>query len=146
MNAPDTRAPRPASLFAEIRVGLICAALMLAIPLGAKLAARSGHWDAGEFQQRTLMAIAGIFIVLSGNTIPKRITSVACRGADEAQTLAFYRFAGWTWVLAGLALGLVWVLAPLAAADTATLLILPTAIALIAVRWLGLRSSRRPAA
>ena len=59
---------------------------------------------------------------------------------------AYLRFAGWTWVLAGLALGFVSVWLPRQTAATATFVIMPAAIGLIAIGWLRLYRARRPAA
>ena len=146
MNMPDASTPRPKSWTADLRVGIVSAGLMLAIPLAAKLATRIGWVKADDFAQRALMVILAGFIVFTGNSIPKRLESLACLYPDPARWQAFYRFAGWAWVLAGIALGLAWILLRLPAAGTATLIIVPAAMALVALRWLGLRATRSPAA
>lgn len=140
MNAIASRSHRPSGL----RVGIVTAALMIAIPLAAKLAARFGWANTGDFAERSLMVIIAGFIVFTGNTIPKRILAPACVGADEASAQAYLRLAGWTWVLAGLAFGLAGALLPRQAATTATFIIMPGAIALVSLAWLRLRGSRRP--
>jgi hypothetical protein len=143
LDAPTTK---PSHWTAELRASLIFAGLMLAIPLGAKLAARYGWMDTANFTQRSLMAILAAYIVFTGNTIPKRITSLTCQNADPARVQAFHRLAGWVWVLTGLAFGFAWILLPRETAGTATLVIVPLGIALIAYRWFGLYAARRPAA
>jgi hypothetical protein len=90
------------------------------------------------------MVLIATFIVVTGNTIPKRIATLACRNVDASRLQAFYRLAGWTWVLTGLALGLAWLVLPQDAAGTATLIVVPAGMAVIAFRWLVLRATGRP--
>lgn len=146
MNVPVTPTPKPGHWTAELRVGLVFAGLMLMIPLGVKLAGRYGWVDAADYTQRALMASLAAYIVVTGNTIPKRLASLACLNVEPARVQAFYRLAGWVWVLTGLAFGLAWILLPSGAAGSATLVIVPFGIALIAYRWLVLYAARRPAA
>jgi len=146
MNVPMTSAPKPRRWAAGLRVSLGFAGLMLAIPLGARLAARYGWADIAGFKQRALMVSVAAFIVVTGNGIPKRLASLACLGAEPGQVQAFYRFAGWVWVLTGLAFGVAWILLSSGAAGFLTLVIVPVGIALIAYRWLRLNTARRPAA
>ena len=143
MNPQDLTSPPPQRGTSELRVGLVCAALMLAIPLAVKMAARFGWTDTADLANRALTTILAGFIVLTGNTIPKRLSGL-CVNADEASVQSFRRFAGWTWVLTGLAFGLVCLLLPRAASTTATLLIVPAGMALVAVRWIRLYTARRP--
>ncbi len=144
MNAANR--PKPKHWIVELRVALVCAALMPAIPFGVKLGARYGWGGANDLSERALMVILAAFIVLTGNTIPKRVTSRTCAGVDPARLQVFHRFAGWTWVLTGLAFGLASILLPTQTSRTATLVIVPAGMALIAYRWLNLLATRRPAA
>ena len=146
MNVPVTSTPKPRHWTADLRVGLVFAGLMLLIPLGARLAARYGWTDTAGLRDKALMVSLAAFIVVTGNSIPKRIASLACQGAEPGRVQAFYRFAGWVWVLTGLAFGIAWMLLPSGAAGSATLVILPLGIALVAYRWLRLNAARRPAA
>lgn len=143
---PVTPTPKPRHWTADLRVGLLFAGLMLVIPLCAKLAARYGWVDTADFTQRALMVSLAAFIVVTGNTIPKRLASPACLTVEPARVQAFYRVAGWLWVLTGLALGVGWILLPSGAAASATLVIVPVGITLIAYRWLRLHAARRRAA
>lgn len=129
-----TGSPSPKHWTADLRVGIVTALLMLAIPLAAKLATRAGWVNGTEFSQRSLFVIMGIFLVLTGNTIPKRLARLPRAAEDAARSQSFYRFAGWTWVITGLVFGLAWLVLPLNAAGTATFIILPIGMALIAVR------------
>jgi Sec-independent protein secretion pathway component TatC len=130
---------------AGMRVALVSAGLMLAVPLGARLAARFGWVDHADLAGRAHLAILAAFIVLTGNTIPKRLFPLACRNTDAVRMQSFLRFSGWVWVLAGLAFGLASLLLTPQASTTATLIIMPLAIALIAYRWIDLRTTRRSA-
>ncbi len=146
MNLPQAMLGKPERKNSELRVALVSAGLMIAIPLMAKLAARFGWATTGDFAERALLAILAGFIVLTGNTIPKRLAAPACLDADAASVQRFMRFAGWTWVLAGLAFGLSGILLPREAATTVTFIVMPLAITLIAVGWIRLYRARRPAA
>lgn len=146
MNLPVTPTPKPKRWTSDLRVGLVFAGLMLVIPLGAKLAARYGWVDASDLTQRALMVILAAFIVVTGNTIPKRLASLACRNLEPARVQAFYRLGGWVWVVTGLAFGVAWILLPSGAASSATLVIVPVGITVVAYRWLRLYKARWPAA
>ena len=124
--------------------GLVTAAFMVAVPLLARIAARQGWTGANEVAARAPMAIVAAFIVATGNTLPKRLPPLRDEGVEGACNQSFFRFAGWTWVLTGLAFGLAWLFLPQDAAATATLVILPLGIALIAFRWFRARTTARP--
>lgn len=146
MNVPVTPTPKPRHWTADLRVGLVFAGLMLVIPLGARLAARYGWVDPADITQHALMVSLAAFIVVTGNTIPKRLASLACLNVEPARVQAFYRLAGWIWVLTGLAIGVAWILLPSRAAGSATLVIVPVGITLVGYRWIRLYAARRPAA
>lgn len=146
MNELASLEPKPKSSAPEIRVALVFAGLMLATAAVARLAPRFGWIDTASIQQRSLMILLAAYIVLTGNTIPKRLTSLACVGMNPARTQSFFRFAGWTWVLAGLAFGAAWLALPLSTAGTTTLVVLPLAIAAVAIQWLRHTAAPPPAA
>ena len=77
--------------------------------------------------------------MMSGNAIPKQLASLA--GPDPARVQGFRRFAGWTWVLTGLALVIAWLTLPLASAITSTFVIIPAGIGLVALRCLSVRAA-----
>ncbi len=138
MTASNVPAPAGGRVRDDLRVAITIAALLLAIPLSVKLATRAGWMRSGDFSDRSLMILLAAFIVLTGNSIPKRIP---LRVTRRANAQAFYRFAGWTWVLAGLVFGLAWVLLPVPMATAATFVLMPLAIVLVAVRASLLASS-----
>jgi MFS family permease len=145
VNVPLAPTPNSRHWTAELRVGLFFAGFMLMIPLAGKLAARYGWVDTADFTQRALMASIAAYLVVTGNTIPKRLASLACMNVEPAPMQAFYRLAGWVWVLTGLAFGVAWILLPSGAAGSATLIIVPAGITLVVYRWVRLRAARRPA-
>jgi hypothetical protein len=146
MNRSIHAAPRRDAARVDLLVAIAFAALMLALKLGGKAIARLGGVDPVELEARGLMALLGAFLVATGNTIPKRLTPLERQCGDPRAVQALHRTAGWTWVLTGLAMAVAWIALPMAAAGTATLIIVPAAIALIASRWFSLPRTRRPAA
>jgi hypothetical protein len=147
---PLPNAARRSREVADLRVGFVVASLMVAIPGAARLATRLGWAQATEFSERALMVLLAGFIVLTGNIIPKHSALRWCDKSGGVRLQAFFRFAGWTWVLAGLGLGLAWLVLPLPAAGNATVILMPTAVLLMAGRGISLRfegrrgRSRRP--
>lgn len=119
---------------ADKRTSLIFAALMIVVPLTTATMTRLGWLDAHDLGARLVMAITGAFLIVTGNTIPKRLAPLARLGSDPARQQSFRRFAGWAWVLTGLALGISWLALPIAAAITSTFVIIPLGIGLIAFR------------
>jgi len=121
------------------------AALMLAIALGVRLAAALGGTIHDDLAERATMVVLGAFIVATGNTLPKTLTPLSMLRCDAGRAQAFHRFAGWTWVLAGLAVSAAWLVLPIDAAQTITLVVLPACMLAIAGRAVWLRWSQ-PAA
>lgn len=106
-------------------------ALIIAASLGATLAWRFGWVSSPELGLRVSMALSGFYLMWTGNAIPKSLKPFGCLPYDSAEAQAFRRFAGWTWVLTGLALVAVWSVAPRGLALTFTLTGVPLAIALV---------------
>ena len=121
-----------------IRRGILFAELIVLSSLSAKLAMALGAPADADLPRRTMMAILGAFLVFTGNAIPKTLTPLsALRDAGRVQ--AFQRFAGWTWVLAGMALAMAWLILPVNLAEPMTLLLLPSAMLLIGAQVVRLR-------
>lgn len=129
-----------------IRNGIVFAGLILVIPLGLKLATALGAIGHTGISKRAMMAIIGAFLVSTGNALPKTLTPLSALRCDAAKAQAFQRFAGWTWVLTGLALAIAWLVLPLHIADAATFVVLPVGILIIAMQCARLRWSRASAA
>jgi hypothetical protein len=126
----------------SIRRGLVYAGLMLAVSLAAKYAATRGAIHGGDLRIRLVMAIAGAFLVSTGNMIPKTLKPLSAMRCDAARVQSFHRLAGWTWVLAGLALAIGWLVLPVPLAEQMMFLLLPTAIVIIAVLFVRLLRTR----
>lgn len=129
-----------------LRNGIFFAGLILVIPLGLKLAAALGTIGHSGISKRAMMVIIGAFLMSTGNALPKTLTPLSALRCDAAKAQAFQRFAGWTWVLTGLALAVAWVVLPIHVADAATFVVLPAGIFIIAMRVARLRWSRPSAA
>ncbi len=125
-----------------IRRAIVFASLMLAIALSLKLAAALGAAAHHDLAERATMVILGAFIVVTGNELPKTLTPLSVLRCDAARAQAFHRFAGWAWVLSGLALSVAWLALPVGIAQRVTLILLPTCMLTIAWQAARLRWSR----
>jgi hypothetical protein len=112
----------------SIRAAIVFAALMLLVGLGNWLVTASGASSSPDFALRATMAIAGAFLAFTGNAIPKMLTPLASLRCDPARAQVARRFAGWTWVLAGVVVCVAWLVLPIVLAQTATLILLPAAM------------------
>lgn len=126
----------------SIRRGLVYAGLMLAVSLTAKYAVTRGAVHDPDLSLRLVMAIAGAFLVSTGNMIPKRLTPLSAMRCDATKVQSFQRMAGWTWVLAGLALAIGWLVLPVARAEQMMYVLLPTATVINVVLAVRLMRTR----
>ncbi len=125
------------------RSSIVFTALMLVIVLSAKLATTLGVLENGELLRRATMTIVGAFLIFTGNRLPKTLTPLATLQCDPARVQAFQRFAGWTWVLTGVAFAMVWLLLPLNIAKPVSVGLLSIGILTIAAQVVRLRATRR---
>lgn len=123
----------------SVRSGVVWAGAILAIALGSKL---GGTLGAPNISWRATMAIIGVFLIFTGNAIPKMLTPLSQMQCDPAKLQAFQRFGGWTWVLTGFVLLNAWLVLPVRLADEVSYITLPLAIIVIAIQWLRLRHSQ----
>ncbi|MFZ0968570.1 MAG: hypothetical protein WAN13_09885 [Candidatus Acidiferrales bacterium] len=112
----------------SVRRGIVTAGLILVISLGAKLAVALGAVHYGDIALRATMAIAGAFLAVTGNAIPKTLTPLAAQHCDPAKVQAVQRHAGWIWALAGLAVAVAWITLPINLAEATSFFLLPSAI------------------
>jgi hypothetical protein len=126
-----------------IRSGVVFAGLMLAIALSLKLGMALGAISDADLARRATMVILGAFFAFTGNGMPKTLTPLAALQCDPARVQAFQRFAGWTWVLTGLAFAIVWLLLPLGLAKPVSVVLLMSGMLAIAVQLTWLRTTRR---
>jgi hypothetical protein len=130
----------------SVRSGIVFAGLTIAFSLSVKLATTLGTAAHSDLSQRVTMAILGAFLVFTGNVIPKTLTPLSALACDPARLQALQRFAGWTWVLTGLAIAVAWLVLPLRLAEPISFVLLPGAILLIVAQLVRLRYARqRPA-
>jgi hypothetical protein len=132
--------PREAA--AAIQQAVAFAGLVMTVSLGAKLAREFGVIDGTELGRRSVMAVIGISLVFTGNTLPKTLTPLSALRCDPARVQAFQRFAGWTWVLAGLAFALAWIVLPVGVAQPVSLSLLAASMLVVGARLVGLRRQR----
>ena len=127
----------------SIRVGIVFAALMLLVALGNRLAIASGAASSPDFARRVVMAIAGAFLAFTGNAIPKMLPPLASLQCDPARAQAARRFAGWTWVLTGVAVCVAWLALPIVRAQAVMFILLPTAMLVTGVQLILPRIRRK---
>jgi hypothetical protein len=127
---------------AGVRSGIVTAGLILVISLGAKLAVALGAVHYGDIALRATMAIAGAFLAVTGNAIPKTLMPFAALHCDPAKVQAVQRLAGWIWALAGLAVAIAWLTLPINLAEAMSFLLLPSAILVTVGRAVWLRRAQ----
>lgn len=125
-----------------IRHAVVFAGLMLAIPLSMRLGTALGVFHDADLSRRTTMVLMGAFIAFTGNAMPKTLTPLSALQCDAAKVQAFQRFAGWTWVLTGVAYAIIWLVLPLGLAKPVSVVLLMTGMLAVAVRLLRLRRTR----
>ena len=115
---------------------------MLSIALSLKLGVALGVISNADLARRATMVVLGAFFVFTGTACPRR--SRPSRPAVRSGTRsAFQRFAGWTWVLTGLAFAIVWLLLPLHLAKPVSVVLLISGMLAIAAQINWLRTARR---
>jgi hypothetical protein len=130
----------------SIRSGVVFAGLIMVFSLAVKLATTLGAFDDVDLARRATMAIIGALFVFTGNAMPKTLTPLSALQCDPAKVQAFQRFAGWTWVLTGLAFAIVWIVLPVGLAKPVSLLLLMGGMLIVASQIIRLRWKRqRPA-
>lgn len=129
----------------SITSGIVFAGVIVAVSQGVKLLAKLGAVDRVDLSRRSLMLILAALLVFTGNAIPKTLAPLSAE-CDAAKAQAVQRLAGWTWVLAGLALAIAWLVLPVSMAEPITFLLLPVSILISAVQLVRLRRTRQTAA
>ena len=127
----------------SLRSGIVFACGMLAVSLAVKLAAALGLVPGPDLGRRATMVILGAFLVFTGNALPKTLTPLSALACDGSRTQAFQRFAGWTWVLTGLAFALAWLVLPVAAAKPVSVSVLVGGMLMVAAQLVRLRFTAR---
>lgn len=126
----------------NIRNGIVFAALIIAVSLGAKLAVAVGAVADAELARRLSNITFGAFFVITGNALPKMLTPLSASRCGGAGLQAAQRFAGWTWVLTGLAFAIAWLVLPARTAEPLSIALLVSSSLLVMARTLQLRRTR----
>jgi len=130
----------------SIRGAVVFAALMLIVPLGARLAANFGLPPHADTARRLTMILTGGFLAFTGNTIPKTLTPLSALRCNPARVQALQRMLGWTWVLTGLGFALAWLVLPLDVANPVSDVVLAAGmIVTVSQVFLGQRARPREA-
>lgn len=143
---PDRVGPIGRPDGSPVRRALVFAGFMLALSLLARFATSVGLFVDIATTKRLSMAMLGIFLVITGNGIPKMLSPLADLRCHAAKVQAFQRFSGWMWVLTGLAFSAIWLLLPLDAAYPLSMMVLLGGMLINAVRLVQLwRTRQKPA-
>jgi hypothetical protein len=127
----------------QITTAVVFAAVMMGIPLALTLARSYGLIDGSDVARRSTGVLTGAFLVMLGNVMPKNLPPLSSMRCDGARQQAFLRLAGWTWVLCGLASAIGWLTLSIDSAQTATTVLVVTAMAVTIVQLLRLRRPRK---
>ena len=125
----------------QIATAVVFAALMMGVTLALELARSYGLIDRSDVGRRSVGVLIGALIVMIGNSMPKDLPPLSSLPGNGARQQAFHRRAGWTWVLCGLASAIAWLALPIDSAETAAIVLWPTALVVTIVHLL--RLSRR---
>jgi drug/metabolite transporter (DMT)-like permease len=117
----------------RITGNLTLAFALLTIAAGLAYARRMGLVDI-DIPARGTMIASGMLVAIYGNAIPK-VIKVTAPGARAVQ-----RFAGWAFVLSGLACAAIWTLAPLDVAPDASMIALGSAVLAVVAYTLWMRA------
>lgn len=114
-----------------IRRSLLIAAIYLltAVVLN-KL--RQHHVVSAEMVVRMMGVLMGSVVLISANTIPKRLLPLARLSCDPGREQNLRRLSGWALVLGGLGYALAYALAPITVASTVAICLLAPAVLVVA--------------
>ncbi len=124
----------------KIHLGMIGGGLILATALLAGIADHLTLFnaEAGEISDRAIGAIYGVILAVYANFIPK--------SAASAKKQSMLRFGGWVFVLAGLGYAIAWMISPFENADTVSVAIMGSGLALVLGRvgWAYIKKCDSP--
>ncbi|MCI4644677.1 MAG: hypothetical protein MRY64_07840 [Hyphomonadaceae bacterium] len=117
-------------------LGIAIAAVVIFMMIFA-VAKKTGYADPA-FAKRGAAAMLGLMLVIAGNFVPKMRLFQPAKG-NLAGASAVDRFAGWVFVICGLAFSTVWLFAPLDKAMLGSPMIGVAGFLLVLARWLSWR-------
>ena len=98
-----------------------------------------------EVSKQAMQVGIGLYLVIIGNSLPKKISSMSDQNCGSAKGQSLRRFAGWTFVLSGLAYSIIWLVFPADIATIAGISVVASGLTLVVTPcvWLALRRKRR---
>jgi hypothetical protein len=115
--AGPAASPRPQTDRGMILLSATVAGVILSVALAGSLVSGAGFASA-DLKARLWGVAIGLALVVLGNAAPKAFSPLTESCCSPARAQAVKRFAGWVFVLAGLAYAAVWVLLASPLADT----------------------------
>ena len=123
--------------------GIATAGLILVLSLGTVLTARLGGSLGEAVGERGTMVLFGLFLMVTANAIPKKLTPLSSQTCDALKAQSTRRIVGWTWTLTGLAVTLTWLAAPLSVAPALSGAFVLTGLLIGTAQIVRLRGARR---
>ena len=120
----QAQAPAQRQESEAIQRAVVFAAAMIAVPLIGRLAMAAGALQDREASRQVVMLLLAAYLVAAGNVLPKWGRPLSAQACDPARDQAVRRFAGWTFVLSGLAFAAAWLLLPSAFAEPVSIAML----------------------
>lgn len=120
------------------------AALILVVALGAKIGLMLGWTDDPDVGRRLSMVVLGVFFVVTGNVLPKRLVPLSSR-CSGARSQALTRLMGWVQVLWGFTFIGTYLLLPSGTAEVVMVAAVLAGSAVILTRIMKMRHVSRPA-
>lgn len=118
---------------ARILQALILAGSMAAMVLAVSYLRAHGLIEAAP-AERLRGVIIGLFLIVTGNSIPKNRSRHADKNCAPTRNQTFARFAGWTFVLCGLGYTISWLAVPIEHAETVAIVFIIASIVLVLPR------------
>ena len=126
----------------DLARGVVVAGLLIVAALAAVTARRAGLIADPDWAPRISGILCGLVLAAYGNVIPRRLVRYEPDSARPARRQAALRFAGWAFVLAGLANALIWAFAPSTGMALWSMVPIAAAVALVMLRCLRQRTER----
>ncbi len=112
-------------------MALIFALLILLAAWSMRWAEAQGLITDGA--ERAAGVVLGLILIWMGNLMPKQVPD-QCPNCVDGRAFAMRRFAGWMFIVCGVALGLMWIFAPLPYANSLDLFVIGGAVGLVLLR------------
>ena len=128
----------------EIRRGMWTAIALIGAAILLKVMSSRGIIN-GDTSQRLIQVAIGMVLVGAGNVVPKRLPKMSEDNCEPSRRQSRQRFAGWTFVLAGIAYAVIWIAAPIDSAPVISMCVVGAATLLVLVPCVWFAIKRRSA-